>query len=169
MMATPSRKTFNNFLILGVVVFITLINLPTYLKSQLAGSDAERQTEQVQADGIIMLMPPGVEVQSLRFPTFTLTYGTPWQTDTPLSVSASELARRWIKLSGTEIDKPTYDKLKLGLNKPATLVVDRGESVEPFRLMYYQLPQFWLIQNWENRWLAVSVDPNYLFPINTQN
>lgn len=169
MMATPSRKTFNNFLILGVVAFITLINLPTYLKSQLTESEAGYQTEQVLADGIITLMPPGVEVQSLRFPTFTLTHGTPWQTDMPLSVSASELASRWINLSGTEIDKPTYDKLKPGLDRPATLVVDRGESVEPFRLTYYQLPQFWLIQNWENRWLAVSVDPNYLFPTHTQN
>ncbi|NGN99177.1 hypothetical protein G5S52_16425 [Grimontia sp. S25] len=168
-MATPSRRTFNNFLILGILAFITLINLPTYLRSQLAESEAEQSVEQVLPDGIIALMPSDVEVKALRFPKFTLTNAMPWQTDRKLSISATELANRWINLSGTEIDTDTYDKLKPGLREPATLVVDRGEAVEPLRLTYYQLPQFWLIQNWENRWLAVSVDPNYLFPFANQN
>ncbi|KXF82725.1 hypothetical protein [Enterovibrio coralii] len=167
-MALPSRRTFNNFLIIGILVFIALINLPTYLRSKVAEYDMAQQQEQMQ-DGVITLIPSDAAVQALQFPNFTLTEGSPWQTDIALDVSPTELAGRWMNLSGTEIDADMYDKLKPNLRSPATLVVDLGQDVEPLRLTYYQLPQFWLMQNAENRWLAVSVDPNYLFPLANQN
>ncbi|MBV7298725.1 hypothetical protein [Enterovibrio paralichthyis] len=164
-MARPSRRTFNNILILGVLVFIALMNLPTYLRSHIAGLEQSQDTEQVTPDGVIALMPDNLQIKALQFPKFTLTKASPWLSDTKLTVSATDLANRWIHLSGTEIDKATYDKLKPALRSPSTLVVDLGADEEPLRLTYYELPQFWLLQNWENRWLAVSVDPNYLFPL----
>ncbi|WP_407331669.1 hypothetical protein [Enterovibrio sp. 27052020O] len=168
-MARPSRRSFNNFLIIGILMFIAAINLPDYIRAKLAENDKPQHVEQVLPEGVIALMPDHVSPLALKFPDFTLTNGSPWQTDKALDVSATELANRWLNLSGTEIDGDTYSKLKPNLRSPATLVVDRGQHVEPFRLTYYQLPQFWLIQNWENRWLAVSVAPNYLFPFDNQN
>ncbi|MGF1768653.1 hypothetical protein L4D06_14890 [Enterovibrio makurazakiensis] len=168
-MAKPSRRTFNNFLIIGILFFFMMMHLPDYIRTKLAEGEQSQHVEQVLPEGVIALMPDDVSVLSLKFPTFTLTNGTPWQTDKRLDVSATELANRWLNLSGTEIDTETYNKLKPSLRSLATLVVDRGQHMEPLRLTYYQLPQFWLIQNWENRWLAVSVDQHYLFPFDSQN
>nr|WP_269808591.1 hypothetical protein [Enterovibrio nigricans] len=135
----------------------------------MAEFDAAQQSQQVVPDGVIALMPHDLSVKALQFPDFTLTKGSPWQTDIALNISPTELAGRWMNLSGTEIDKAMYDKLKPSLLSPSTLVVDLGQDVEPLRLTYFQLPQFWLIQNAENRWLAVSVEPHYLFPFANQN
>ncbi|MDD1782048.1 hypothetical protein LRP49_12790 [Enterovibrio sp. ZSDZ35] len=168
-MALPSRRGFNNILIIGILVFIALMNLPTYLRSKVAEYDAAQQSQQAIPESVIALLPSNLNVKALQFPNFTLTQGSPWQTDIALDISPTELAGRWMNLSGTEIDKATYDKLKPSLRSPSTLVVDLGPEIEPLRLTYFQLPQFWLIQNAENHWLAVSVDPHYLFPLANQN
>ncbi|WP_223823232.1 hypothetical protein [Candidatus Enterovibrio altilux] len=116
------------------------------------------------SDGVIALIPEDISVTALRFPTFTLTQGFPWETDFPLNISATELANRWLHISGTEISGEIYEQLKRDLGSPSTLVVGLGEELKPYRLTFYELPQFWLMQNWESRWLAVSVESHYLFP-----
>lgn len=165
-MALPSRRTFNNFLILGVLLFIALINLPTYLRSYISELDDKKaQTSNAQ---VIALFPQGSKVNTLEFPDMVLKEGDPWQTNRPLSVSASELANRWLHLSGTPVDTQMYQKLKESLPEASTLRVKFKETEqkkkEPLDLIYYQFPSFWLIQNHENHWLAVSVDAQYLFP-----
>ncbi|MEZ9523258.1 hypothetical protein [Enterovibrio norvegicus] len=164
-MGRISRRTFNNILIIGTLVFIAMMHLPDYIRAKLAENSASQEVAQVLPDGVIALVPESAAIKALQFPQFTLTQGLPWQTDRPLDVSATELANRWLNLSGTEISGDMFEQLKPGLHSPSTLVVDLGNELEPYRLTYYELPQFWLIQNWEKRWLAVSVEPNYLFPL----
>ena len=162
-MAMPSRRTFNNFLILGVLLFIALINLPTYLRSYIAELDAgNTKTPQVQ---LLALFPQGIKVETFEFSNMVLTQGKPWQTNAPLSVSASELASRWLHLAGTKVDKQMYEKLEASLPKASILVVNLQENEAPLHLTYYQFPSFWLIQNAKKHWLAVSVSPEYLFPL----
>lgn len=154
-----SRRTWNNVLIIGIVCFIGLMFLPEYFRAKLA--DAEREKAQ---PGVISLLPDAVRVKALQFNGFRLYDDGKWQSDRPLSVSADELANRWITLSGTVINEGMLKQMKPGLTNPETLNVIIGEQQQAYRLTFYRLDKFWLLQNWENRWLAVSVDQNYLLP-----
>lgn len=168
-MALPSRRTFNNIVIIGVLVFIALINLPVYLRSQLAENDPTPLPNQNPTQKVIALFPADVEVKSLQFSDVTLIKGTPWQANAPLTVSATELANRWLNLSGTEVNAETFQKLAPSLPKQSTLVVEHMQNDSPLQIDYYQLPSFWLLRNGENRWIAVSVDSQYLFPFHPKD
>ena len=160
-MPAPSRRTFNNFLILGVLVFIALINLPAYLRSHLAELDAKKAP--IGSD-VISLFSKNTEIDRFIFDHFVLKEGTPWQTNLPLSVSASELAARWVHLSGSKVDDALYEKLETHFPEASIVEVHFKDKKEELRLTYYQFPSFWLIQNQDEKWLAVSVEEEYLFP-----
>lgn len=163
-MAKYSRRTFNNMVIVGVLLFIALINLPTYLRSHLVEDEKHELRKEVLDEGVIPLFPSNINVKSLQFPNVTLIKGTPWQANAPLSVSASALANRWLNLAGTEVDSETFQKLEAQLLNPSTLLVELAQDNQPVELRYYELPTFWLIQSWQGPWIAVSVDSSYLFP-----
>ena len=80
------------------------------------------------------------------------------------SVSAQELSQRWQQLVGTEVDSQTYTDLTPRLNTPHTIEVWYQDQEEPQRITYYQLPEFWLLKNWNDQWLAVSIEESHLFP-----
>ncbi|PCS23151.1 hypothetical protein [Candidatus Enterovibrio escicola] len=164
-MGRISRITFNNFLIIGILIFISIVYLPVYIRGSLIQDGTPKEIEQVLPSGVIALVPEHITITALQFPTFTLTKGKVWKTDSTLDISATQLANRWISLTGTEISTEIYDRLKVSLMTPSTLKVYRGKEGESYRLNYYELPTFWLIQNWENRWFAVSVESHYLFPV----
>ena len=80
------------------------------------------------------------------------------------SVSAQELSQRWQQIVGTEVDAKTYTDLTPQLNTPHTIEVWYQDQEEPQRITYYHLPEFWLLKNWNDQWLAVSIEESYLFP-----
>ncbi|ODP97981.1 MULTISPECIES: hypothetical protein [Salinivibrio] len=152
------RQTWNNILILSVVVFFGLMLLPDYLRHQ-------RQAR-ATPEGVIALVESRSDVLSLRFSHLTLTRTLEgWQSDKPLVISPTELAQRWLGLTGTQIDDTTLQSLRPQLTSPRTLELTRSPDQEPIRITYYQQPQFWLMQNEHGQWLAVSVDSRYLFPL----
>lgn len=160
-MAGPSRKTFNNILIIGILLFIALINLPSYLRSQLSENKSiNTQTDQ----NLVYLFPQDENITALTFSHFTLTKNPSWQSSIPLLIDADELAMRWLGLSGTKVDKNTFEKLAKNL-PPASNLTIHLQNDKIYSLHYYQFPQFWLLQNIQNDWLALSVEPNYLFPL----
>lgn len=154
-----SRKTWNNILIISIVCFVGIMFLPEYFRAKLA--ESERQNAQ---PGVIELLPDTVDVKALNFSAFRLFLDGNWHSDKPLSISADELAQRWLTLSGTEINQGMLEQMKPGLTKPQRLEVVIGAERQAYKLTYYRLDKFWLLQNWQNRWLAVSVDQHYLFP-----
>ena len=160
-MPAPSRRTFNNFLILGVLVFIALINLPAYLRTYL--SELDEKKSPIVSD-VISLFPKETKVDRFILNHLVLKEGTPWQTNQALSVSASELAARWLHLSGSQVDDTMYKKLEAQLPEASIVEVHFKDKAEALRLVYYQFPSFWLIQNQNKQWLAVSVEAEYLFP-----
>lgn len=167
-MEKPSRRTFNNIIIIGILLFIVLINLPTYLRSHLTENEQPELIKQQIQEGVIALFSSDIKVKSLQFADVTLMQGNPWQTNAPLTISATELANRWLNLVGTEVDSETYNKLKPNLPSPSMLVVGLEQGAT-LHLPYYQLPQFWLIQNSQKRWLAMSSESHYLFPFPRQD
>ncbi|WP_434357308.1 hypothetical protein NF212_15900 [Parasalinivibrio latis] len=155
-----TRRTWNNILIIGITVFCMLILLPDLIKSRMAESEPVAQQSE-----LLRLFPLDSDIHQLNFPSFSLNNDAGWKADKPLLTSGDELASRWLNLEGTEISGNNLSKLKPALRSPRSLEAWDRTREEPFRITYYQLPQFWVLQNGNSQWLAVSVDEGYLFPL----
>ncbi|EHP5030314.1 hypothetical protein KPM64_002847 [Vibrio cholerae] len=157
MRVSPNRRRrWNNILILSVIAFIAVINLPTVIKSYLLPDPASQFPSLLRTDATL---------QALHFPEFSLEKSREeWQSEPELSVDGQELVQRWYALPGTEVDEATYRALQPTLSNAQTIEVWYADREEPQRITFYQTPQFWLLKNWQDRWIAVSAEASYLFP-----
>lgn len=151
------RRRWNNILILLVLIFIGVLNLPPLLKSYLMEPEATPYPT---------LFNPQAELQAIHFPSFSLELNQGrWRETPPRShLDPEEWVKRWQQLAGTEVDEETFRSLHSLLNHPQTIEVWYLNQEEPQRITYYQLPQFWLFKNWQDKWIAISVDAEYLLP-----
>ncbi|WP_428773716.1 hypothetical protein [Vibrio sp.] len=157
MSAQPNRRRrWNNVLIVATIAFIALINLPTVLQNFLS----EPVTSAYPS-----LLNPNAELQALHFQQWSLEKNQGrWRSSVATQIAPEELAGRWQQIVGTEVDEATYQTLSPKLNQPQTIEVWYQDLEEPQRITLYQTPQFWLMSNWQQRWIAVSVDAGYLMP-----
>ncbi|TQQ49966.1 hypothetical protein FLL65_06060 [Vibrio cholerae] len=157
MRVSPNRRRrWNNILILSVIAFIAVINLPTVIKSYLLPDPESQFPSLLRADATL---------QALHFPEFSLEKSREeWQSEPELSVDGQELVQRWYALTGTEVDEAMYRALQPTLSNAQTIEVWYADREEPQRITFYQTPQFWLLKNWQDRWIAVSAEASYLFP-----
>ncbi|MEZ8640473.1 hypothetical protein AB6D55_10910 [Vibrio splendidus] len=150
----------------SVIAFIGVLNLPTLIKAYLI----EPEPEVTVSSPYPSLLNPAAELQALHFANWSVELEDDhWvyqfkDTALPQTTSAQELSQRWKELVGTEVDSQTYTDLSPQLNTPHTIEVWYQDQEEPQRITYYQLPQFWLLKNWNDQWLAVSIEESYLFP-----
>lgn len=152
-----SRRGWNNILIVGIIAFMLILNLPTVIKNHLI------EPEQNQYP---YLLSPMLDVEQIHFSKWSLErLDEGWQSSKQLTISATELAQRWQALVGTEIEEDTFVQLKPQLAKANSIEVWYVKQEEPQRITYYQTPKFWLMKNWQQKWIAVSVEQNYLFPL----
>ncbi|MEI8632075.1 hypothetical protein P4S72_08160 [Vibrio sp. PP-XX7] len=154
-MKYKSRR-WNNILILVVILFIVVLNLPTLIKNYLLPArDPTYPT----------LLHPDYTITAMNTDQWSLSRKDgQWVSDTSFNISPTELSQRWKKIVGTEISEKTYRSLAPQLKHSSTVEVWYQEQEEPQRITYYQLPQFWLLKNWQEKWIAVSVERRYLFP-----
>lgn len=157
MRVSPNRRRrWNNILILSVIAFIAVINLPTVIKSYLLPDPSSQFPSLLRTDATL---------QALHFPAFSLEKSREeWQSEPELSVDGQELVQRWHALTGTEVDEAKYRALQPTLPNAQTIEVWYADREEPQRITFYQTPQFWLLKNWQDRWIAVSAEASYLFP-----
>lgn len=150
------RRRWNNLLILAVILFIGIINLPSIIKSYLIEPPASPYPS---------LLNPQAELQAMHFTRLSLqkSHGE-WQANPPINIEPQELIERWQQLAGTRVDEQTYQSLQSKLGNPHSIEVWYQDQEEPQRITYYQAPQFWLFKNWQNEWIAVSAEAGYLFP-----
>lgn len=150
----------------SVIAFIGVLNLPTLIKAYLIEPEPEQQVSSPYP----YLLNPRAELQALHFAKWSLVledgqWGYQLKGSAPAqSISAQERAQRWQQLVGTEVDSQTYTDLASQLSTPHTIEVWYQDQEEPQRITYYQLPEFWLLKNWNDQWLAVSIEESYLFP-----
>ncbi len=151
-----SRRGWNNLLILALIVFMAVLNLPNVIKSHL------KEKQQVSYPH---LLNPEADVEQLHFAQWSLERkGSDWVINRQSQIPADELASRWISLVGTKVDEATFTQLTGTLSSANTLEVWYQDLEEPQRVTYYQTPNFWLLKNWQDEWIAVSVEDHYLFP-----
>lgn len=159
MRVPPSRRRrWNNILILGIIAFIALLNLPTLIKTYLIEPPAVESPYPY-------LLNPYAELQALHFSDWSLEKNQGrWRSTIQSAIPEQELAQRWLGLVGTEVSETDFDTLKPRLGNPRSIEVWYLDQEEPQRITYYQAPQFWLLKNWQDKWIAISVEPRYLIP-----
>lgn len=154
-----SQKGWNSLLMIAAAAGIMLFQVPEYIKQQRLKNSGVQQIQ-------VSLLSPRAELDKLITPYFILSrVKDEWHSDIPLDVGANQLIQRWEGLAGTPVSKEMFAKLQTSLSSPRTLEVWIQEKAEPYRLTYYEMPDYWLIQNWQGDWFAVSVTPDYLFPM----
>ncbi len=160
MRVSPSRRRrWNNILILGIIAFIGILQLPTLIKTYLLDEPAVVQSTHPY------LLNPNAQLKALYFSDWSLEkYQGDWLSSIPVNIDAAELAQRWQDLVGTEVSSDNFAQLKPQLSKPSTIEVWYVDQEEPQRITFYQTPQFWLLKNWQDNWLAISVQSEYLVP-----
>ncbi|EKO3427644.1 hypothetical protein NTK89_003688 [Vibrio fluvialis] len=154
--APHRRRRWNNILILAVIVFIGVLNLPAFIKSYLI---------EPEVSSYPTLFNPHAKLQAMHFARLSLELNQGrWRATPPTEVAPEELVKRWQELVGTEVDDETYLSLQPNLRSPQTIEVWYSDQEEPQRITYYRTPQFWLFKNWQDKWIAISVDNGYLLP-----
>ncbi len=123
---------------------------------------------------VISLSPfvkPGAELQALYFAGRVIGASEDGQWSYQLKGSAP--AQHVLKTRSTMATAcwhrgwpQTYTDLASQLTTPHTIEVwYQASAEEPQRITYYQLPEFWLLKNWNDQWLAVSIEESYLFQV----
>lgn len=151
------RRRWNNILIIGVVAFMLILNLPSIIKTYLITPAQESQYPS--------LLQPGHDIKAIYFSKWSLDKNQgQWRLEPMMAVDADELVQRWQDLAGTEVGDESYQKLLPQLSSPQTIEIWYEDLEEPQRITFYQTPNFWLLKNWQDKWIAVSVEESYLFP-----
>ena len=158
--STSRRRRWNNIMILGIIAFIAILNLPTIIKTYLIDDEPVAEVSPYP-----YLLNPSAELKALHFSDWSLEHlNGEWSLTKRSSLAPQELFERWSGLVGTEVDQKMFDGLKPQLASPQTIEVWYRDQEEPQRITFYQTPQFWLLKNWQDQWIAVSVASEYLIP-----
>lgn len=150
-MKKPSRSKYNNMLIIFVLLFIGVLQAPQLIKTYLL--EPEQQVETVA--GVQPLFEGANAIQKMHFSDYDLA--------SDVSETDSQLIERWFTLEGTVLNEESVKVLKTKLPAPSTVEVWLKNQEEPQRVTIYQAPNFWMMQNWQGEWIAVSAEEGYLF------
>ena len=157
-----SRRGWNNVIIIAVICFIAVVQLPELVKQRFSGEEEV----QVQAQaGMTALLPAQSAIKQLHLPLTSLNLeDNSWRAQPRVTLPADQLVDHWQFLAGTAVSDEMVGKLKPTLPPPSSVEIWLANEEEPIRVTVYQQPQFWLMNNWQGEWLAVSVEEAYLFP-----
>ncbi|KEY91397.1 hypothetical protein CF67_18015 [Candidatus Photodesmus blepharus] len=155
--STRYRRRWNNILIFFVVTFVLVLGAPNIIKTYLIKDN--------HAPLYFNLFDPNSKIQALHFENWSLEkkQGS-WRVNKPSHIAAEELAQRWHSLIGTEVDKSIHNQLRRSLNFPQVVKVWYFGLDKPQEIFMYQTNQFWILKNWQNKWIAISADKDYLIP-----
>lgn len=158
-----SRRGWNNVIIAAVVGFIAMVQLPELIKERFSNASSSSSTTPSAA--LRRLLPEQAVITQLVLPDYQLMLqGGQWAAEPSMQSDLPAVVNRWQAIAGTAVDNETITQLKPQLAAPRTVEIWLTMTEEPVRVTVYYLPQFWLLQGWEGRWLAISVDETYLFP-----
>ncbi|MEH6533517.1 MAG: hypothetical protein V7735_19525 [Photobacterium frigidiphilum] len=154
-----SRRGWNNVIIVAVVIFIAMIQLPDLIKARLASSD--------EASPILhSLLPAKATISQLVLPHHQIMKKEGiWVSVPSINTEPQVWVDHWQSIAGTPVNDDMMVKLKSQLTSPRTVEIWLQSAEEPIRVTVYQQPQFWLLKSWQGSWIAISVEEAYLFPL----
>ena len=151
-MKMPSRRKYNNILMISVVVFIGVLQAPQLIKTYLL--EPEPVVSEITS-GVQPLFDSSDSIQTMHFSNFDL--------KAEESEQDSQYINNWSSVEGTVLDAESVKVLKTKLPAPSSVEVWFKKEEEPQRITVYQAPNFWMMQNWQGEWIAVSAEKSYLF------
>ncbi|MDR9826393.1 hypothetical protein RCJ22_12295 [Vibrio sp. FNV 38] len=163
--STQRQRRWNNILILGIVAFMVLLNAPKLIQTYLLSPPEESQ-ETLAPDSLPKLLDPNHDVEALFFngAEFEWEKGQ-WTSNLNIrDVPVSELITRWQELEGTLLEDDVFDAIRPNLGTPETIEVHYQGVEEPHRITFYRGDDFWVLQNWQQQWIAISFEVEYLIP-----
>lgn len=157
MRVSPARRRrWNNILILGIIAFIVILNAPMWIKTYLLTEESTPYPSLLRSDH---------EVSAIYYSGWEIEKSNgQWQSNIKANIPVQEFVARWQSLQGTELSEQQYDSLKPKLDSPETVEVWYRGLDEPQRVTFYRLADFWLFKNWQDKWIAISVEGNYILP-----
>lgn len=155
-----TRRGWNNVIIIGVLAFIAVIQLPGLIRARLTTPVAS-----VPSPAVIPLFAQDRIIQRLLLPKMAFQHSvTGWESNPSITLDIATFIARWQTLAGTEVSEQQLVSLKSQLKTPRTVEAWLVGYSQPQRITAYQLPHFWLFNNGTGQWLAVTVDADFLFP-----
>ena len=155
-----TRRGWNNVIIIGVLAFIAVIQLPGLIRARLTTPVAS-----VPSPAVIPLFAQDRMIQRLLLPKMAFQHLVAgWESNPSITLDIATVVARWQALVGTEVSEQQLVSLKSQLNTPRTVEAWLVGYSQPQRITAYQLPHFWLFNNGAGQWLAVTVDADFLFP-----
>ncbi|MEL7290546.1 MAG: hypothetical protein AAGJ67_01360 [Pseudomonadota bacterium] len=171
------RRRWNNWLIMGIIAFIAILNAPSLIKTYLLPAPEQSEpatvvggeltTSQASSEANYpTLLNPNYRLHALFFDGVEIRYqnGTLHSNVNLTDVPLQEFVERWESIEGTEVDQATFDRIRDQLGPAETIEVWYQGVEEPHRITLYKSADFWLLKNWQDKWIAVSVDVDYLIP-----
>lgn len=155
-----TRRGWNNVIIIGVLAFIAVIQLPGLIRARLTTPVAS-----VPSSAVIPLFAQDRIIQRLLLPKMAFQHSVAgWESNPSITLDIATFIARWQTLAGTEVSEQQLVSLKSQLKTPRTVEAWLVGYSQPQRITAYQLPHFWLFNNGTGQWLAVTVDADFLFP-----
>ena len=155
-----TRRGWNNVIIIGVLAFIAVIQLPGLIRARLTTPIAS-----VPSPAVIPLFAQDRMIQRLLLPKMAFQHSVVgWKSNPSITLDIATFIARWQTLAGTEVSEQQLVSLKSQLNTPRTVEAWLVGYSQPQRITAYQLTHFWLFNNGAGQWLAVTVDADFLFP-----
>ena len=155
-----TRRGWNNVIIIGVLAFIAVIQLPGLIRARLTTPVAS-----VPSPAVIPLFAQDRMIQRLLLPKMAFQHSVAgWESNPSITLDIATFIARWQTLAGTEVSEQQLVSLKSQLKTPRTVEAWLVGYSQPQRITAYQLPHFWLFNNGTGQWLAVTVDADFLFP-----
>ena len=155
-----TRRGWNNVIIIGVLAFIAVIQLPGLIRARLTTPVAS-----VPSPAVIPLFAQDRIIQRLLLPKMAFQHSVAgWESNPSITLDIATFIARWQTLAGTEVSEQQLVSLKSQLKTPRTVEAWLVGYSQPQRITAYQLPHFWLFNNGTGQWLAVTVDADFLFP-----
>ena len=155
-----TRRGWNNVIIIGVLAFIAVIQLPGLIRARLTTPVAS-----VPSPAVIPLFAQDRMIQRLLLPKMAFQHLVAgWESNPSITLDIATVVARWQALVGTEVSEQQLVSLKSQLKTPRTVEAWLVGYSQPQRITAYQLPHFWLFNNGTGQWLAVTVDADFLFP-----
>ena len=155
-----TRRGWNNVIIIGVLAFIAVIQLPGLIRARLTTPVAS-----VPSPAVIPLFAQDRMIQRLLLPKMAFQHLVAgWESNPSITLDIATVVARWQALVGTEVSEQQLVSLKSQFKTPRTVEAWLVGYSQPQRITAYQLPHFWLFNNGTGQWLAVTVDADFLFP-----
>ncbi len=153
-----SRRGWNNLLMLFVIAFIAVLQLPNIISKHLTPPETSSQST-------AYLLPLNSTIYRINFPQLSIAQQEGhWFSSDDNSLEEKKIAevvQHWSELQGSIVTDEMRKKLPLPL--PSTVEVWIEDHEEPQRITVYQLPTFWLFKNGLADPIAVTVESDYLF------